>query len=83
MSHGSIGDPAHGLSKSISMGLVLIVCPSKEDEPMSFKEAWHACNMDNLQPLHLKLLGHLDTAVTQHFWVRNIGFWVWSRFGLG
>ena len=73
MSHGSIGDPAHGLSKSISMGLVLIICPSNENDSMNFKAAWHACDVQAIGHLHLKLLGQLDIAVTQNFWVSILG----------
>lgn len=68
MTHGSLGDLSHGLSKALSMGLVLIICPLPEDEPMNFDEAWYAANMMNLKPLHLSLLNQLSQAVTQHFW---------------
>ena len=79
MSHGSVEDEAHGLSKAIAMGLVLIICPLTEDEPRNFKEAWFACDISNLQPLHVKLLLLLDAAVTQHFWVSIF----WGRVNQG
>ena len=72
MSHGGIGCPTTGLSKALAMGLVLIICPSKENEVMDFSKAWHACDVSSLGPLHVELLQTLDIAVTQSFWVSNL-----------
>ena len=69
MTHGSVGDEAHGMSKSISMGLILIICPSNENEIKDFQPAWHASDVSNLMPLHVKLLRYLDQATSLHFWV--------------
>ena len=74
MSHGGLGCPTTGLSKALAMGLVLIVCPSKQDEVMDFSAAWHTCDVSCLGPLHADLLQHLDIAVTQSFWVSDLGF---------
>ena len=78
MSHGTLGTPSHGLSKALSMGLVLIICPLKINEPMNFKAAWYACDMKGIKPLHLTLLSLLNEGVTQNFWVRT-----WVKKGLG
>ena len=69
MSHGTLGTPSHGRSKALAMGLVLIICPLKEDEPMNFRHAWYAANMMDLKPLHSTLLTLLNQAVSQNFWV--------------
>ena len=82
MSHGSVGGATTGLSKAISMGLVLIICPSKENETLNFKYAWFACDVARMQPLHLNLLQLLDIAVTQNFWVRFIRVWVGLGLGI-
>ena len=76
MSHGTLGTPSHGLSKALSMGLVLIICPLKINEPMNFRAAWYACDMKEIKPLHLTLLSLLNEGVTQNFWVRT-----WVRKG--
>ena len=69
MSHGSTVGPTTGLSKALAMGLVLVVCPSKEDITLDFKDAWFACDVSRMQPLHLNILQLLDCAVTSNFWV--------------
>ena len=73
MSHGNLGDETHGLSKAIAMGLVLIVCPLKESEPMDFEEAWYAIDMRNIKTHHSTILSLLNYAVSQNFWVRKSG----------
>ena len=69
MSHGTLGTPSHGRSKALAMGLVLIVCPLKENKSMNFREAWHAVDMRDLKPLHSTLLTLLNEGVSQNFWV--------------
>ena len=74
MSHGTLGTPSHGRSKALSMGLVLIICPLKPNQSMSFRNAWYAANMMDLKPHHSTLLTLLNQAVDQNFWVSgNLG----------
>ena len=37
---------------------------------MNFREAWYACDMSDIKPLHSTLLTLLNEGVTQNFWVR-------------
>ena len=82
MSHGSTVGPTTGLSKALAMGLVLIICPSKEDVTMDFRNAWFACDVSHMQPIHLNILQLLDCAVTQNFWV-SVRVGLGSNQGLG
>ena len=69
MSHGNVGGKSTGLSKALVMGLVVLIKPLEENEPLDFSAAWYPLDVCNIQPLHLDLLRILNAGATRHFWV--------------
>ena len=81
MSHGTIGSGTRGLSKGLVMALVVLIKPLTGDQPLNFREAWHALDVGSLSHLHAEILRILNAGATKHFWV-SLGLGR-SRLGLG